>query len=788
MMFKENSRTWDFPAAACLTLIVFLSSYALELTYWTYNLNRVTSLALLGLLTGFFIGRSSFSLSFSRVLMGLYCAAFFIIQFIVTLNNDPAWLFRVNQYGERVRSTLIQLSRNIPLEDGILFLTGAGFLYLISGMMLGFRLTRSRTLWPPFVLICGFFYITQFYLPEFQRNYFFIAIFTILVIFFIGRQTYIKRLLIWREKQIKMDPAVSGFFSRSILLITIVMGFISWGIPTAGKYFDEQAQTADLTWRQRNSDSWEVLRNFFYPLRQQTGFGEGYYPEILSLGTSRNLKDDEVFIVNMKDEYSYSGRYYWKGRVYDTYENATWKNIDTELSDTLSFDFFQQPLPNFESIIFNILYLYPREVVFTPQHVLEIDRNANILVNPISDQQAEVVSLVDYALVRTGESVKILGGFNAASLHALEIEEGNYPSWIIERYLQLPDDLPPEIRQLAEDLTANRKTKIDKALEIIDYLRNSFRYKNFVDIPQGEDPITWFLFSGREGFCNYYSTSAALLLRSVGIPARIAVGYAQGERIGSTNNFSVSIADSHSWVEVYFNGLGWVILEPTPSQPSVVFAAEVSNENDLNRLETLFLQPPDEEENKGRIKEFIQISKKYTAEVGLVKSTNQFSQMIWLIFIAILGVGLVITGMIYLTFLRQDSIQIPLMIERAHKAKNTVPVWIQRWSKFEKMTPAEKNFVRIRELSRLVIKQDPRLLTPKELFTELFKKTHYAISMELSDKYQRILFAPKDLEETKIDPNNYRQLMRTIIKVWIKETFKYLKFRLDLGRFDNISS
>lgn len=788
MMLNKNFRAWDLPAAVCLTLIVFLSSYALERTYWTYDLNRVTSLAIFGLLAGYFIGRSSFSVFFARILMGFYSTAFFVLQFIIPLNSNPDWLFRVHQYLERVNLTFSQLSQNIPLEDGILFLTGAGILFLFSSMTVGFRLMRSTNVWIPFALICGFFYLTQFYLPEFHRNYFSIAVFTILVVFFIGRVTFSKRQLAWQEGGIKNDPSISGYFSRSVLLITIILGFVSWGIPASVKYINEQTQAAERILRQRNSDSWQVLRNFFYPLRQQTGFSEGYFPEILSLGNTRNLKDDEVFQVDVEEPETVSSRYYWKGRIYDTYENGTWKNTGTELSDTSSFDLSKQPLPDLKPFVFSVHYRYPREVVFSPQYVLDIDREANLLVNSAGDQQSEIVSIVDYSLVRTGDTVRILGGFNSATLPILKKADADYPAWVTEKYLQLPEDLPLEIQQLADDLTKNRKTQIDKAQAIIDYLRTSYRYKNSVDIPQGEDPVAWFLFSGREGFCNYYSTSAALLMRAAGIPARMVVGYAQGERIDGSDGFRVRIADSHSWVEVYFKGIGWLTMEPTPSQPSVLFPSEEKPEEKIGRVEALLLQPPKGGGDTEKKKEYFQLIEKYATEIEDAIIEDQSPRRILMIFLTLLGVSLVIAGMLYLALFQQKSIQTPLIIEKAYRGKNKAPAWIKRWAEFEKLNPDEKNYIRLRELSKLVIKRDPRVLTPKEFFAELFEKIHYESPNEFSNTYQQILFSAKENHDIHLDPLEYTMIVREIFRSWLKGLIKYLKFRLDLGRFGNISS
>ena len=78
-------------------------------------------------------------------------------------------------------------------------------------------------------------------------------------------------------------------------------------------------------------------------------------------------------------------------------------------------------------------------------------------------------------------------------------------------------------------------------------------------------------FSGREGFCNYFASAEVLMLRSIGIPSRMVVGFAQGEHLADGNVYDVRKKDSHSWVEVFFPEQGWIIFEPTPSQPSIAY-------------------------------------------------------------------------------------------------------------------------------------------------------------------------------------------------------------------------
>lgn len=97
-MLKNVNRQWDGVAGISLILIVFLSAYSLELTYWTYNLNRVTILALPGLFVGLMLGLSSFSDKVLRLLSGLYGSVFLFLQLVISLNDSALWIERINDY------------------------------------------------------------------------------------------------------------------------------------------------------------------------------------------------------------------------------------------------------------------------------------------------------------------------------------------------------------------------------------------------------------------------------------------------------------------------------------------------------------------------------------------------------------------------------------------------------------------------------------------------------------------------------------------------------------------
>ncbi len=142
-----------------------------------------------------------------------------------------------------------------------------------------------------------------------------------------------------------------------------------------------------------------------------------------------------------------------------------------------------------------------------------------------------------------------------------------YPEWVRQRYLQLPPDLPERLVELAVNITSQALTPFDRALALEGYLRQ-FSYTLDVPIPpQDQDVADYFLFDLQQGYCDYYATSMAVLGRIAGLPTRLVIGYAQGTFDPQRGSFLVSQAEAHSWVEVYFPGLGWAIFEPTAGLP-----------------------------------------------------------------------------------------------------------------------------------------------------------------------------------------------------------------------------
>jgi len=147
------------------------------------------------------------------------------------------------------------------------------------------------------------------------------------------------------------------------------------------------------------------------------------------------------------------------------------------------------------------------------------------------------------------------------------------PSWsgqVSRDYIELPDDFPPLVRNLAQDVTRDHPSRYEKAVALQDWFREDggFTYDiENAETGNGVDELVAFLTEGdggRVGYCEQFASAMAAMARSLGIPARVAVGFLN-PRQQDDGSWVYSTHDFHAWPELYFAGAGWVRFEPTPS-------------------------------------------------------------------------------------------------------------------------------------------------------------------------------------------------------------------------------
>ncbi|MEU4803321.1 DUF3488 and transglutaminase-like domain-containing protein [Actinosynnema sp. NPDC023587] len=131
-------------------------------------------------------------------------------------------------------------------------------------------------------------------------------------------------------------------------------------------------------------------------------------------------------------------------------------------------------------------------------------------------------------------------------------------------YLDAPG-VAPEVRDLAQEITRGENNTFDKATALYKYFTdgtNGFTYTTETASKQTSDALRDFVFTGKKGFCEQYASAMAIMARSVGLPARVAMGFTAGFPTGDAQ--TITTQDAHAWVEIYFPGHGWMVFDPTP--------------------------------------------------------------------------------------------------------------------------------------------------------------------------------------------------------------------------------
>lgn len=329
----------------------------------------------------------------------------------------------------------------------------------------------------------------------------------------------------------------------------------------------------------------------------------GYGSNDENLGGSFVQDDTPVFRATVES------RHYWRGETKDLYTGKGWENsADPELEQQVDGDISLQTFSNVkttkregyvelhpESASNNVFYPYGvTEIEVEGQVQLMLDRQKEAITAQIGDKQ---VNVDEYSVVYQQPS------YSMDQLNQVEHED---PEHIKGRYTQLPDNLPERIGALAEEITASFETRYEKAKAIQNYFHsNGFVYRT-TDIPvpgENEDYVDQFLFESRVGYCDNFSTSMVILLRTLDIPARWVKGFTSGELVERENGYQtyeITNANAHSWVEVYFPEVGWVPFEPTQgfSDLSDLYVEQEWSEEEQEEFQQSEWETPEEEQEE----------------------------------------------------------------------------------------------------------------------------------------------------------------------------------------------
>lgn len=268
-----------------------------------------------------------------------------------------------------------------------------------------------------------------------------------------------------------------------------------------------------------------------------------------------------------------SGRAYWRLYALDLFDGTRWSSSDPTLRGAPDFPTpAQLPLPTQEQPPSNSATLQQRYRILTdlPDAILPMAYPATSvtlagggLVRYDEDlAKAGIVEPLDADYEYTVSSRVV-----APTPEQLDAVTFQQPS-AYGKYTYVPPNVSPQVETIAQQW-AGDGSPYRQVLAIMNRFRRApFSYSLNVDVSSSSDALLDFLTKTHRGFCQQFATAMAIMVRELGLPARVAVGFQPGEQHGDV--YTVSTEDAHSWVEVLFPGYGWLPFEPTPGRTNPV--------------------------------------------------------------------------------------------------------------------------------------------------------------------------------------------------------------------------
>lgn len=298
------------------------------------------------------------------------------------------------------------------------------------------------------------------------------------------------------------------------------------------------------------------------------------FSDHVQLGQIGQIQQSNAVVMHVQIEGDELGRYdlYWRGVSLAEFDGHTWSNrkgqhILWRRPDTN----FEPPNNDVPSLPYDAASVAREKIIHYRVRMEPIGTNVFFLAPWARSVRGNysVLSGDSGGAVYNSDSDHTISRYEATSdiakPSADELRKAglNYPSQISETYLHFPQ-LDPRIPRLAADITRSAKNDYDKAAAIENYLKTRFGYT--LQLPQTtvKDPLANFLFDRKQGHCEYFASSMAVMLRTLGIPSRVVNGFHSDQFNDITGNYVVRAKDAHSWVEAYFAGYGWQTFDPTP--------------------------------------------------------------------------------------------------------------------------------------------------------------------------------------------------------------------------------
>ncbi len=765
-LHSQKSRWWDWAAVGLHFVLLETVASRLVATTWTPFLYIIQTITYLGFVIGMALGYSRFRRGTVRWLTFFYMLILLPLQWTLVIDQETSLEEQLLSVAGRLFFSTSDFLARRPVEDPLFFIAIMSITFWIISSWAAFTLVRNQNYLGAVLPAAIGLLIIQNYDNSSAGRLWFLAFFALMALLLLGRLQFLQNKLSWRERRIFLSPDNSVDLTSSMAVMASLIIIVAWTAPASISSLKSAVKTWDQIthpWREFTDRMQNAVSALESPGPGRRG---EFFGSELALGRGFPLSDLVMFEVKTPDipAEQKPPRYYWRGRTYDRFVNGQWYTTGTvreDYSPAVTNPYhvdIQGKIPgHFVFSTGNTTF----SLLYSPAEPIWVSRPGVTFTTP-ADASQDIVAWHAYPALSGGETYQVDAVLSNPNRQQLEEAGTAYPDWVSQRYLQLPQNFSPRIQELAQEITRDSKTPYEKAQAITSYLRQNIKYAPTIpEAPRNKDKLEWILFDYKQAYCVYYASAETLMLRSVGVPARMAVGFAQGDSDGS-NKYIVRRFNAHAWPEVYFPGIGWVEFEPTAGQAPLDRPLPPQDATDPNNPANN-LRTENDRGFAGRTQD----------EEGVITPAQQTAPSLTLYYLLpILAVVSALT--VFLSRRYALPARVPVFLRSTFERTGIeVPIWIVRWEKWVKLSPIEKAFESINSALRQLDQPVPVHVTPIERasnLTRLLPDKADQIKI-LLDEHQTSLYTSRVGDVTQA-----RRAAFDIRKQVIIERIRYLFF------------
>jgi transglutaminase-like putative cysteine protease len=553
--------SWEDWLTFGAALIAFLAvAVSIEDAHWVKNMPPIWPTALMGLLIGMVAARIRFyQAAIHPVAIALGVVV--VVLAVQTYAEGATIAARIDDFQARMNDWIEVVRAGDISNDNLPFVTLVEGVAFLSTYFAAFAVYKWHNPWVA-VLPGGLLILVNIALLKDQPSgpFVFFLFGTILLV----SRLYMQRSQVrWKKQGVDYPEFISVSTAQLTLIVAVLLLIGAWAIPVGNQAKAAEGAYDAVTQPFRGHSG--LFNRLFHNLDASNGGRLHNFGAFLPVQGDVKLGTRELYQVKAGQPGLL------RGASYDEYTGAGWKTGDRDETKINAGDLAASPdVAAYEARNVSILQV---TVVDGDNTVLTagmpLGTNIAVTAETPPGFRGDIEQLQTRRGLSGGDTYNSIGSESTATPEQLRAAGTAYPDWVKGRYLQLPTDLPERVKDEARRVTAGVPSPYDRAKGIETYLRG-FPYDLTVEAaPPGRDTVDYLLFDLKRGYFDYQATAMAVMLRSLGVPARVAIGYVLDPEQAAETTYSVTKADAYSWVEVFFPRYGWVTFNPTQDRPAV---------------------------------------------------------------------------------------------------------------------------------------------------------------------------------------------------------------------------